>query len=170
VRYRPNPYPDTIERFNAAAGTHFPTDLPADVVASVIGFQWMTLAEFQALLDQADASGDTDQGVAVWQVIAGLRHDELAVTEDLFRWATGRALGVESWARIAQLCLDYGWRALLEALAVHHLPPELRDQSLAILADGIGNVGFNDMGEPVTWSDDGDDDDDDDLDDDGEDT
>ena len=83
VRYRPNPYPDTIERFNAAAGTHFPTDLPADVVASVIGFQWMTLDELEGLLDQADASGDTAQGVAVWQVIAALRHDELAVTEDL---------------------------------------------------------------------------------------
>jgi tetratricopeptide (TPR) repeat protein len=144
VRYRPNPYPETIARFNAAAGAAYPTDLPADVVAAVVGFEWMTLAELAPILD----GDDLDQAIAAWKLVAGLRHDELAVTGELRRWMAARALDPDQRARLAQLCLDYGWRALLEDLALAEPPGELRDMVLDVLRRGLPETTFNEMGEP----------------------
>jgi tetratricopeptide (TPR) repeat protein len=157
VRFRPNPFPETIERYNAAANTHFPTDLPADVVASVIGFGWATDADLVPMLDHPD----TEHACLAWQLRAGLRHGEVATTEELRRWIAARSLAEPQRAAMAQLCLDYGWRSLLDELVVAEPPGDLRDRMLRVLELGIPEPTFNEMGEPDGLYPDEDDEDDD---------
>jgi tetratricopeptide (TPR) repeat protein len=144
LRYAPNPYPETIARYNAATGASWPTDLPADVIAAVIGFSFM---EVEQVAPQTE-DPDLGRALAAWNILAGLRHDELAVTEELRRWIAARSLDDDHRARIAQLCLDYGWRPLLDELALVQPPGALRDHLRRVLDDGIGEPTFNEMGEP----------------------
>lgn len=173
IRYRPNPYPATIERYNERCGTEFPTDLPADVVAGVIGFDWMTAEQAEAILAEVEP--------ALWpaylNVIAAIRCDDLEVTALLADWAARPDSSPAVRGSIANLCLEYGWRALLEQLALAEPDEPLREQMVAALARPFPETEFNEMGEPTNVyggsadddfdddDDEGDDDDDDDDDD-----
>lgn len=160
IRYRPNPYPATVERFNAQCGGQFPTDLPADVVAGVIGFDWMTAEQAEATL----AEVEPELVAAYLNAIAAIRSDDLEVTQLLAKHAARADLGPSARGAIANLCLEYGWRALLEQLALAEPDESLRSQMIAALARPFPETEFNEMGEPAHGG--GDDDDYDDYDDD----
>jgi tetratricopeptide (TPR) repeat protein len=159
VRHRPNPHPATIERFNANCGTNYPTDLPADVVAGVIGFEWMSAEQAEAAL----ARVEPQLVPAYLNVIAAIRSDDLEVTSLLAEQAARPDLGEAARAAVANLCLDYGWRALLERLALAEPEEELRNQMIAALARPFPETEFSEMGEPVDFYGGGGEDDEDDY-------
>jgi predicted negative regulator of RcsB-dependent stress response len=163
IRYRPNPYPATIQRFNENCGSNYPTDLPADVVAGIVGFDWITAEQAQATL----AEVEPEMVPAYLNVIAAIRSNDLEVTTLLADYAA-RA-GEATRAAVANLCLEYGWRPLLEQLALVEPDEPMRGQMLAALARPFPETMFSEMGEPVDFyggggdaDDDEDDDDDDD--------
>ncbi len=157
IRYRPNPFPETIERFNAACGTRYPTDLPADVVAGIVGFDWIPAADLEAKLGEVEPSSVP----AYLKVIAALRSNDLAVTALLREQAARADLGPDERGAIANLCLEYNWRALLEEMALVEPDEELREQMLRVLAGPFPETEFNEMGEPVGMYGDDDDEDED---------
>jgi predicted negative regulator of RcsB-dependent stress response len=166
IRYQQNPYPATIERFNARCGSNFPTDLPADVIAGVVGFEWMTAEQAEAAL----AEVEPELVPAYLNVIAAIRSDDLEVTRLLADWATRPDAPEATRGVVANLALEYGWRPLLEQLALAEPEQHLRDQMIAALARPFPETQFNDMGEPTSfYGGDGSDDEDDEYDDDDDD-
>jgi predicted negative regulator of RcsB-dependent stress response len=164
IRYKPNPYPATIERYNAACGTDYPSDLPADVVAGIVGFDWLTAASAEAQLGVVEPQ----LVPAYLAVIAAIRCEDLEVTQLLREWAA--KLDLIGRRVVANLCLSYGWRTLLEQLTLAEPDEELRGLMLQALIAPMPETEFSDMGEPVNvytggeddeYEDDDDDDDDD---------
>jgi hypothetical protein len=165
IRYRRSPYPATIERFNQNCGTNYPTDLPADVVAGIVGFDWITAEQAQATL----AEVEPEVVPAYLNVIAAIRSNDLEVTTLLADYATRADSGEATRAAVANLCLEYGWRPLLEQLALVEPDEHMRGQMLAALARPFPETTFSEMGEPMNFYGGGDDDEDDDDDEDEDD-
>ena len=161
LRYRPNPYPDTIERFNTMAGYDYPSDLPADVVAAMVGFDWMTTERVESFLEGAEPPMVAE----VAEILAALSHNELFIVDRLRALAARDDLGPGERGRIAQLCIEYGWLALLQELALVEPDRELRSNMMRVLRAGLAEPTYNEMGEPQGLYGEGDEYDDDDYDD-----
>jgi tetratricopeptide (TPR) repeat protein len=143
VRHRPNPYPRTIERFNKACGTAYPTDLPADVVAGIHGFDWLEAREIEERLETVEP----EQIPAYLALLVAIRYQDPGLQRELVARATGHG-SADLRGFVADLCLQYGWRAALEELALAEPEVELRDQILEVLKRPMPETRFNDMGEP----------------------
>jgi hypothetical protein len=145
IRYRPNPFPRTIERANRVLGTDYPTDLPADVVAALIGFDWFSVETLRELAAKADPGA----APAYYEAMAGIRSNDLSMTSELFDFVRKPDTTLGARARIANVCLDYGWRALLEEMALFEANQDLRAQMVRILGGAMPEVEFTEMGEPA---------------------
>ncbi|MCB9763962.1 MAG: tetratricopeptide repeat protein [Alphaproteobacteria bacterium] len=142
VRYRPNPHPEVIEQLNALLGTTFPTDLPADVVGAILGFDWAEADDLEVALDAQTEPGTV---MAYLDVIAALRHDDAGMIERLRPLIDDPALNLG----IANICLAYNWESLLEDIGLTLPPGDARDQVTQILAQGIAPPQYDELGEPV---------------------
>jgi tetratricopeptide (TPR) repeat protein len=143
IRYQPNPYPQTIERFNEACGTPYPTDLPADVVAGIHGFDWLEAREIEERLETVEL----EQVLPYLALLAAIRYQDPELQRELVARAAGHG-SADVRGFIADLCLQYGWRAALEELALAEPEAEIRGQIVDVLRRPMPETRFNDMGEP----------------------
>lgn len=150
LRYRPNPFPALVQRFNERCHTTFPTDLPIDLVASLHGFQFLTAEALSRALDEQTSDGAR---VAYLEALAAVRHPDLAFTEELRRWAAHPSL--ELRAAVVNSALQYNWMFLLEDMAAQDQPEDLGEFLRQTLVDGVAPPQYNDMGEP-DWTDESD--------------
>lgn len=180
ISYRPNPYPEMIRRFNRIAGTSYPVDLPVDVVAGLMGFDWTERGDLEAGLAQA---GTLSEAVPFWLVLAAVRHEDPGFVDDLLTWARAEGLkpstgasskggsilsyiygmlgrsgaqevptfDTEVRALLLILATEYGWTRLVEEVIAHEPPGGERDALLRLLEEGIDPPEFDELGEPVGW-------------------
>lgn len=132
ARYRPSRQASVIEAMNAHFGCDYPLDMPVDVVAALLGFQFASAADLEAELDDADEPG---QQAGLLLVISALRHDDLGVLA-LYRRMLDH---IDSTVRgtIGDIAMAYNYEALLEEMILREPDPELAEEIEAVLDEGI---------------------------------
>lgn len=135
VRYRPSPHTDVIAAVNARFGSDYPTDLPIDVVAALLGFRFDGAADLEARLD-GNAAAELAAGLL--QVISALRHDDLSVTALYRRWVEHPDPQVRS--ALYNIFVAHNHESLLEEACVTEPDAEIRAQIEGVLDDGIAVV------------------------------
>lgn len=132
VRYRPSPHVAVVEGMNAHFGCDYPTDLPVDAVAALLGFQFDGAADLEAELDRAT---DPEQLSALLYVLSALRHDDLGALPIWRRYLEHPVVDVRS--TIGDIAVAYNYEALLEEMSLREPDPELRAELEALLDEGI---------------------------------
>jgi tetratricopeptide (TPR) repeat protein len=150
VRYRPSPHTEVLAALNARFGSDYPTDLPIDVVAALLGFRFDGAADLEARLADAEASGELVAGLL--QVTSALRHDDLSVTALYRRWVEHPDPQVRS--ALYNIFVAHNHESLLEEACVTEPDAEIRAQIEAILDDGIAVVQWDPYRDYSTTDDD----------------
>lgn len=132
VRYRPSPHVGVVEAMNAHFGCDYPTDMPVDAVAALLGFQFDGAADLEAELGRAT---DPEQLAGLLYVLSALRHDEPGALP-LWRSHLGHP-SVEVRSAIVDIAVAYNYEALLEEMSVREPDPELRAEIETLLDEGI---------------------------------
>ncbi len=137
VRYRPTSDNGVIAAMNRRFGTEYPTDMPVDVVAALLGFRFDAAADLETQLATHTRGGDaSDPSLAagLLQVISALRHDDLAVGALYRRWVDHDDSVVRS--TLYNIFVAHNHESLLEEACVTEPDAELRAQIEAILDEG----------------------------------
>lgn len=132
VRYRPSPHVGVVEAMNAHFGCDYPTDLPVDAVAALLGFQFDGAVDLEAELARA---GDPDQLAALLYVLSALRHDDPGALPIWRRHLEHPVLEVRSC--IVDVAMAYNYEVLLEEMSLREPDPELRAELEILLDRGI---------------------------------
>jgi len=134
VRYRPNTYPEVVERLNAAFGSYFPTDLPVDVIGTLLGFDFQTIDMLERELDEETDLGDKLGQLHIAVALAYGDLDALARLRPYFHDDNG---SYRSQAMNFLLPYNYEW--LLEELVLTEPAEQLRNQLDRMLDRGINS-------------------------------
>lgn len=132
IRYQPAPHAAVVERVNAHFGCDYPTDLPLDVVAAILGFGFDAATE---LLSQLESTADPDEIAALLTVLSALRHDDLSATRVYRRYMDHPDPVVR--ATLCNIFSAYNHESMLEEMCALETDDELREQLEAILDEGI---------------------------------
>lgn len=134
-----------IEQLNARHGTSFPTNLPFDVVAAMLGFAHVPVERIEAGLRAAESSIP-----AYLEVLAALQCTDLpAITRLLRSYLDYPELEVRG--TVAELAARYGWLFLLEELLLGEPEASLREWAEQALPFGAPEQ-FDEYGEPLSWA------------------
>jgi hypothetical protein len=132
VRYRPSDHPHAIEGMNATFGCDYPTDLPVDAVAALLGFQFDAAEDLQARLE---SSTDPHEIAGLLTVLSALRHSDLAVVGLYRRYMSHPDPVVR--ATVCNVFATYNYESLLEEMSIIEPEAEIRAQIDALLERGI---------------------------------
>lgn len=132
ARYRPGRQAAVIEAMNAHFGCDYPGDMPVDVVAALLGFQFDGAGDLQA---QLHATDDPEQLAGLLLVISALRHDDLGVLALYREWLAHPDPDVRG--TIGEIAVAYNYEGLLEEMCVRETDPQLRSEIEALLDEGI---------------------------------
>lgn len=132
VRYQPTPHVGVVEAMNAHFGCDYPTDLPVDAVAALLGFQFDGAADLEAELARGR---EPDQLAALLYVLSALRHDDPGALPIWRRHLEHPVLEVRSC--IVDVAMAYNYEVLLEEMSVREPDPELRAEVEALLDRGL---------------------------------
>jgi tetratricopeptide (TPR) repeat protein len=142
VRYQPSPHVGVIEAMNAHFGCEYPTDLPVDAVAALLGFQFDGAADLEAGLVP---TRDPEQLSALLYVLSALRHDDPGALPIWRRHLEHPAIEVRG--SIVDVAIAYNYEVLLEEMSLREPDPALRAEVDALLDEGIP------MSEEDPWDD-----------------
>lgn len=122
VRYEPASHQEQIQALNAQFGSHYPHDLPLDVVAALLGFYF---EDAQALLAFITEAQDAEEIGLYMHILACVRHGEVGLAEVLRPWLEHR----DEQARMiaAEIALRQGFRPLVQGRQFSEPDDELRD-------------------------------------------
>jgi tetratricopeptide (TPR) repeat protein len=133
VRYEPSPHKEPIvEGFNERMGTGYPSDLPLDVLAALLGFQFDGSEDIQTRLE---ATSDPAEIAGLLWVLAALRYGDLDVVRTFRRYVDHPELVVRS--ALCNIFAAYNYESLLEEMSATEPDPETRDQIDELLDAGL---------------------------------
>ncbi|MBK6918475.1 MAG: hypothetical protein IPH07_13850 [Deltaproteobacteria bacterium] len=135
VRYRPSRHGAIVAAMNAHFGSEYPTDLPLDVVAALLGFRFESARDLEA---QLDGERDPDVISGLLQVLSALRHSDPSVTTLYRRYLEHEDPSVR--AMLYNIFVAHNHESLLEEATVSEPDHELRAQIEGVLDDGIAVV------------------------------
>lgn len=160
VRYRPSRHTSVVDRLNADLGSDYPTDMPVDAIAALMGFQFEQADDLQARID---ATADPEEIAGLLLVLSALRHSDLSMTRVYRRYMDHPDSVVRT--TLCNVFVAHNHESLLEEMSIIEPEDDIRSQVDAVLDEGIGIVQYD----PYTDYEDGDidfggdDDDDDDI-------
>jgi hypothetical protein len=155
LRYRPTRHVEVVERINTEFGSRYPTDLPVDVIAALIGFGFCTVEQAEG---DADPDAAADAVAADVTVLAALYHGDLGAVGRLRRYLSHPSIEVRR--SLGQAALDYNYLFMLEEMRLVERDREfgaIIDRALngngnrPSSVDPFDNFGFSD--EPDAWLD-----------------
>jgi hypothetical protein len=155
LRYRPTRHVEVVERINTEFGSAYPTDLPVDVIAALIGFGSCSVEQAER---DANPDGDPDDVAADVTVLAALYHGDLGAVGQLRRYLSHPSITVRR--SLGQAALDYNYLFMLEEMRLIEPDREFAaviDRALnnngnpQSSVDPFDNFGFSD--EPDAWLD-----------------
>ncbi|MCB9719100.1 MAG: tetratricopeptide repeat protein [Myxococcales bacterium] len=132
ARYQPSRHGSVVEAMNAHFGCDYPVDMPVDVVAALLGFQFDGAGDLEA---QLAGTEDPEQLAGLLLVISALRHDDpgvLALYRERLEHPDATVRGT-----IAEIAMAYNYEVLLEEMSVREPDLELREEIEAVLDGGI---------------------------------
>jgi len=132
VRYRPSPHVGVIEAMNTHFGCEYPTDLPVDAVAALLGFQFDGAADLGTELTRAR---DPEQLAGLLYVLSALRHDDPGALPIWRRHLEHPSIEVRS--AVVDVAIAYNYEVLLEEMSAREPDPALRSEIEALLDEGI---------------------------------
>ncbi|MCA9710842.1 MAG: tetratricopeptide repeat protein [Myxococcales bacterium] len=132
LRYRPSPFVEVIEAMNAYFGCDYPTDMPVDAVAALLGFQFDGARDLEVELARAT---DPEQLAGLLLVLSALRHGDLGAIELYRRYVDHPAPVVRS--TLADVAVACNHEVLLEEMSIREPDPDLRAEIEALLDEGI---------------------------------
>jgi len=138
LRYQPSWHPEVIEAMNTHFGCAYPTDLPVDAVAALLGFQFDDTDDLEARLNPEQP----EELAGLLYVISALRHADPGVLA-LYRHTLGHADPVVR-STIADISLAYNYEALLEEMSLRESDPVICEELEEILDEGIPIVEVRD--------------------------
>lgn len=131
ARYRPSGHAEIIEAMNAHFGSEYPRDMPVDVVAALLGFQFDRADDLAPELDAEEP--ETIAGLLY--VLSALRARDPGLV-GLCRRMLEHDDGVVRGA-VGDIAEAYNLEVLLEELSHRESDPELRAELEAVLDEGI---------------------------------
>jgi tetratricopeptide (TPR) repeat protein len=140
LRYRPSPHSGVIAAVNQRFGSEYPTDMPIDGIAALLGFRFDAAEDLEHQLAAIGHGGDAEIAAGLLQVTSALRHDDLSVTALYRRWMEHGAAVVRS--TLYNIFVAHNHESLLEEACVTESDAEMLAQIEAVLDQGIA---------PVTW-------------------
>ena len=132
VRYAPAPFESILDALNEHFGTDYPTDMPLDAVAALLGFQFSSASDLQ---DELESSSDPEKIAGCLCVLAALRYDDLGVVR-LFRRYMDHPDSVVR-TTLCNIFASYNMESLLEEMTLLETEPDLGDQIEALLDQGL---------------------------------
>lgn len=123
VRYRPSSHPEVMREVNRRFEAQYPEDLPADVMAALLGFRFRTASEMEGKLRDPKEAANSRYFLLG---LATVRHAELGFQAILREFAESEDLERRTTAAIAADWLDY--TLLLHEMCAAETDPELREQ------------------------------------------
>ncbi len=135
LRYRPNNSPEVIQAMNDHFGSGYPTDMPVDAVAALLGFQFDGDRDLEAELPGAT---EPEQLAGLLLVLSALRHGDLGVLELYRRHVDHPATVVRS--TVGDIAVAHNHEVLLEEMSIREPDAQLRAEIEALLDEGIPAV------------------------------
>lgn len=132
VRYRPSPFTAVVEAMNAHFGCDYPTDMPVDAVAALLGFPFDGARDLEVELPTAS---DPEQIAGLLLVLSALRHADLGVLALYRRYVDHPAPVVRS--TLGDIAVAHNLEVLLEEMSVREPDAQLRAEIEALLDEGI---------------------------------
>jgi tetratricopeptide (TPR) repeat protein len=132
LRYQPGSHAEVIEAMNAHFGCDYPTSLPVDAVAALLGFQFDSARDLAAELPQASSA---EQLAGLLLVLSALGHGDLGVLELYRRYLDHPESVVRS--TLVDIAVAHNHEVLLEEMSLREPEPELRQEIEALLDQGI---------------------------------
>lgn len=132
VRYRPAEHYEVIDDLNGHFGCDYPTDMPLDAVAALLGFQFDSIEDLTARLD---TTADPEQLAGLLTVLSALRHSDLGVVRYYRRYMDHPEPVVR--ATLCNIFAAYNYESMLEEMSVVEPDEEIRAQIEALLDRGI---------------------------------
>ena len=144
VRYRPSPptHRAVLRRFNENYRSCFPLDMPLDVVGALAGFQFATEETLEPFLTEPR---DTIELATGLRVFAGLWCGDLRRVHRLREFADHTDPGVR--LELARAANWYGYRFLLEEIALAETDPEMVANLEGLIIEGSRPDTFNAFGD-----------------------
>lgn len=146
VKFKPNPYPEVIERLNAVCRTALPRELPIDVAGAVLGFEFQSAEVIESRLRRAALP---EEIITELQHLAAVRHVDVMVADVLRSYIGHDDVFVRE--AVANLAVSYNWMFVLEDLAVRETHPELASFLAEALTHTFAPPEFNEMGESLEF-------------------
>ena len=135
VRYRPSAHGEVVAAMNKEFGCDFPSDMPVDVVAALIGFRFEGARDLES---QLDATSDPEVIAGLLQVMSALRHSDLGIVR-LYRRYLGHPAEVVR-STLYNVFVAHNHESLLEEATVTERDDDVRAQIEAVLDDGIAAI------------------------------
>lgn len=132
VRYRSSPFVSVIEAMNAHFGCDYPTDMPVDAVAALLGFPFDGARDLEIELPTAT---DPEQVAGLLLVLSALRHGDLGALALYRRYVDHPAPVVRS--TLADIAVAHNLEVLLEEMSVREPDAQLRAEIESLLDEGI---------------------------------
>ncbi|MEM7153956.1 MAG: tetratricopeptide repeat protein [Myxococcota bacterium] len=132
ARYRPSRHSLVIEAMNDYFGCDYPTDMPVDVVAALLGFQFDGARDLESELEDTE---DPEQVAGLLLVISALRHADLGALP-LYRSFLAHP---DSMVRgtVGDIAMAYNYESLLEEMCLSEPDAAIRADIESVLDDGI---------------------------------
>ena len=138
VRYRPSRDHTVVKRLNADLGCDYPTDMPVDAVAALLGLQFEQSTDLQGRLD---ATADPEEIAGLLLVLSALRHSDLCMTRIHRRYMDHPDSVVRT--TLCNIFVAHNHESLLEEMSVLESDDEIREQIESVLDEGIGIVQYD---------------------------
>lgn len=147
AQYRPSPrsHRTVVSRLNTEAETDFPIDLPLDVVGALSGFQF---ARERDLIHNLTSPENNEQLASGIQIFAALWCGDLRESYRLRDYAAHEDADVR--LATAQVANWYGYRFLLEEMALSETDPGLRESLEGLIIQGGSPDTYNAFSESAT--------------------
>lgn len=131
IRYRPNAHPEVVDAMNEHFGCDYPRDLPIDVVAALLGFQFDRADDLQQVFDP----NEPETLAGLLYVFSALRHRDPGVMS-VYRSLLDHPDPVVR-NTIGDIAEVYNYEALLEEMSLREPDPEIQAELEALLDEGI---------------------------------
>ena len=132
VRYAPSRQTSVIERMNSHFGCDYPSDMPVDVVAALLGFGFDSARDLQ---NELETTAEPQALAGLLSLLSALRHSDLSMFRVFRRYMDHPDAVVRT--TLWNVFAAYNFESLLEEAVLVEEDPAILDQLNGLLDGGV---------------------------------